>query len=158
MELVRRATPEDGRDIASRIRSADRREALDYVGVPPTVLLPLAAKKEGTMVGLDAEGVPQVMLGVEPVIGTPNMGIVWLVATKELENNRKAQMRFLRASRAILERLQEQYPILGNYVDERNELHLKWVKWLGFKIIKRVERWGWRGKPFLQIIRTRETI
>ena len=122
MELVRRATPEDGRDIASRIRSADRREALDYVGVashgPPA-----ARGQEGGHDGRPGcRGVPQVMLGVEPVIGTPNMGIVWLVATKELENNRKAQMRFLRASRAILERLQEQYPILGNYVDERNEL------------------------------------
>lgn len=155
IEPVRKATVEDAEDIASRLRAADRREAVDSIGIAPTILLPLAAKNPDTFVGLDADGRPQVMFGVDPVIGDPNMGIIWLMATKTLEEDRATQFRFLRNTMPMVHQFHEKYPMLGNYVDSRNELHLKWCKWLGFKTIKRVEKWGWRGLPFIQIVRIR---
>ena len=31
--------------------------------------------------------------------------------------------------------MQNLYPILWNFIDSRNEIHLRWIKWCGFKII-----------------------
>jgi len=155
LELIRKATVEDGRDIASRIRQADRREALAYTGVPPSILLPYAAKEPNTLVGLGPTGRPEVIFGVDPVPGTP-MGMIWLMATKELEEDKVLQMTFLRSCKTQLNRFLEEYPVLGNYLDERNKLHLKWVRWLGFSILKRIPNWGVEGRPFLQIVITRK--
>ena len=32
--------------------------------------------------------------------------------------------------------MEDKFPILFNYIDSRNKLHLTWLKWCGFKIIK----------------------
>ena len=154
--FIRKATKEDARDIASRLRHEDRREALDYIGVSPALILPHATENPDTWVGCGDDGRPEVIFGVEPLEGVEGVGIVWLMATEEIARDYKKQIQFLRKSREVIEDLQDKYPILGNYVDERNELHLKWCKWLGFSVLKRVEKWGWRGKPFIQIIRTRK--
>ena len=31
--------------------------------------------------------------------------------------------------------MEDKFPILFNYIDSRNKLHLTWLKWCGFKII-----------------------
>ena len=31
--------------------------------------------------------------------------------------------------------MQDKFPVLFNYIDSRNQLHLTWLKWCGFKII-----------------------
>jgi hypothetical protein len=156
VQLVRTATPEDARDIASRIRPADRREALAFVGVSPSLLLPLAAAKGNAKVGCSLEGRPEVIFGCDPVIGTEGVAMVWLMATTALETDKTSKFLFLRYSRKYLSELNEQYPVLGAYVDERNELHLRWLEWLGFKTLKRLPEWGAQRVPFRQVIKIRE--
>lgn len=155
MELIRPATVEDGREIASRIRPADRRETLAYTGVPPTILLPYAAQAPETFVGLSSSGSPEVIFGVDPVSDT-GMGMIWMLGTTVLETDRAFQVRFLRNCLSVIESYQEKYLVLGNYMDERNTLHHHWALRMGFRIIKRVPVWGAGRLPFLQIIRTRK--
>lgn len=156
MNLVRKATPEDARDIASRIRPADRREALAFVGASTSLLLPLAAAKGNAFVGTNLEGRPEVIFGVDPVIEAPGVGMVWLMATTALDTDNITKFLFARNSKRILRELNEQYPILGAYVDERNTVHLEWLDWLGFKTLKRIPEWGAERRPFRQVIKIRE--
>lgn len=60
-------------------------------------------------------------------------GIIWMVSTPEIEN---FKTKFLKGSRTVIETYHKQgIPVLWNWVDARNELHLKWLtKWLGFEI------------------------
>jgi hypothetical protein len=156
IELVRQATPEDARDIASRIRPADRREALAFVGVSPSILLPLAAAKGTALVGTNLDGRPEVIFGVDPVVGTPNVGMVWLMATTALDTDNITKFLFARNSKKVLRAINEKHPILGAYVDERNEVHLQWLEWLGFQTLKRIPEWGAAKVPFRQVIKIRE--
>ena len=34
-----------------------------------------------------------------------------------------------------VDEMSDKFPILFNYIDSRNKLHLTWLKWCGFKII-----------------------
>ena len=40
-----------------------------------------------------------------------------------------------------------------NYVDERNTTSIRWLKHLGFVLIKRIEDYGVGKKPFYEFVR-----
>ena len=54
-----------------------------------------------------------------------------------LGTNRFLEIRIpcARQSKKRVEEMQNLYPILWNFIDSRNEIHLRWIKWCGFKII-----------------------
>lgn len=60
------------------------------------------------------------------------VGCPYMLATDELP---KIGLRFVRNSKHRIDEMHEFYPILFNYIDSRNSLHLKWLKWCGFEII-----------------------
>ena len=37
--------------------------------------------------------------------------------------------------RGTRKEMEDRFPILFNYIDSRNKLHLDWLNWCGFKII-----------------------
>ncbi len=78
------------------------------------------------------------------------LGYVWMVATDRLV---KYQREFIRESRKWLDEAHEEYPMLGNFVDARNTLHIRWLDWMGFHFINRFEEWGFERRPFLQFVR-----
>lgn len=74
------------------------------------------------------------------VFGVSTAGVVWLVSTPEINWHVKT---FLRESRKWIDLFQEIHPVLWNWVDSRNTLHLKWLtKWLGFRITAEGEAYG----------------
>ena len=44
---------------------------------------------------------------------------------------------FARQCKSRVEEMQKQYPILWNFIDSRNAVHLRWIKWCGFKLINK---------------------
>jgi hypothetical protein len=42
---------------------------------------------------------------------------------------------FLKESRSEVEEMNRVYPHLFNVIDSRNEVHLRWIRWCGFKIL-----------------------
>jgi len=76
-------------------------------------------------------------------------GAIWLLASEGLTT---AQISFLRQCRDVVKVLNTKYKILWNFVDCRNSLHIKWLKWCGFKFINK-QNYGVLNKPFYEFIR-----
>ena len=46
--------------------------------------------------------------------------------------------------------------MIWNYVDARNVVHIKWLKWLGFTIINKHNQFGIGRIPFYEFVKIRE--
>ena len=79
---------------------------------------------------IDNHGQVVGMYGVCPVDETT--GIVWMLGSKGLHKIKRA---FLRESRTEVNGMNSLFPHIWNIIDSRNELHIKWIRWCGFKII-----------------------
>ena len=95
---------------------------------------------------MTADDLPIAMLGTAPVELIPDFGSIWLLGTEEIEEHPVA---LLRLCKKILPRLMTPYDMLFNLMDVRNELHVKFVKWLGFTFI-RERPFGPEGLPFYE--------
>lgn len=84
------------------------------------------------------------------IFGALSDGCIWAVGTDEIEDIWRP---FLRHSKTVVNQLQADYPILYNCVDARNLVHIRWLKWLGFKFIKKHERYGVAEIPFWEFVR-----
>jgi len=57
---------------------------------------------------------------------------VWMLGSKGLHKIKRA---FLRESRTEVNGMNSLFQHIWNIIDSRNELHIKWIRWCGFKII-----------------------
>lgn len=88
------------------------------------------------------------MFGVTPM--GDREGAVWLLASDEVM---KYPMTFLRRCRNTLDTLYEKYDVLFNYVDARNEVHIQWLRWMGFSFVAYYPEYGVEKRPFYEIVR-----
>ena len=146
--IVRDSVLHDCQVIAENIREDDRREILAMSGGEPL---------EAMVAGFIHSDKPRtVLVGETPVamFGSgevePGVGVVWLLGTDGIED---ISIQFLRESKHWLEQLHDKYEMLFNYVDERNTVHIKWLRWLGFKFINRHEQFGVENRPFIEFVR-----
>jgi hypothetical protein len=150
---VRPADLLDADALAPRLRSADRREIEAAVGASPHAVLRHGVQASDPCHAVVADGAVLALFGVVPVPESPHAGTVWLLASTDFAG----QASFIvRSSRAWIARLHEQYRVLANYVDARNEVHIRWLRWCGFVFVRRVERFGAMGLPFYEVRRERE--
>ncbi len=80
-------------------------------------------------------GAPAAMLGVTPS-EYDCAGKIWLLGTSAIE---RYPMTFLRHSREVLGQLYGRYTLLYNFTFVENEMHHRWLKWLGFVFLRKVE-------------------
>lgn len=149
-KYLRETTLEDIKFLAPNLRKADYEECLAATGREPYGVLAEGldwGDQNYTMVA--PTGIPVGLLGVGKSI-IEDAGSIWLCATDDIV---KYQMTFLRHSKQVLKELQQDYLALHNYVDARNSLHIKWLKWMGFTFINRFERFGVEQRPFYEFVR-----
>lgn len=134
--IVRLATLKDAVDLAPRLRSADVRElaALDPKATPKTALV-LSVGASTDCYAIEKTGVVIALFGAAPVEGSPQAGIVWMVSSDDLKT---ISILFLRHCKKHCQSLFANYRLLGNIVDSRNEVHVRWLKWLDFRFIRQV--------------------
>ena len=84
------------------------------------------------------------MWGVCPISLISGSGSPWMLGTDLIE---KKQRVFLRRSKPWLNDIRKDYRYLENFVDERNVMSIKWLKWLGFEMDE-AEPYGIHGEPF----------
>lgn len=136
MGFVRAYRPGDECDLAPRLREADLREIeLFGAGRDPMELLREGAEQSVpscTIIG--NIGFVAGMFGVVPE--DDGFGKVWLVGSDELVTPPLSRQ-FLRECRKFLAAMEPHYLALGNHIDARNTLHIKWLQWMGFTFIRR---------------------
>lgn len=115
--------------VANHVRPEDRVELRDLYGHDPFSALTLSYfVSDWAMTGL-VRGEPVCMFGVAPADGQPGVGRPWMIGTSLLD---RYQVVFLRNCRPQVARMQENYPLLENWVDRGNKRALRWLRWLGF--------------------------
>lgn len=92
------------------------------------------------------------ILGVVPV-GLSG-GAIALSGTPLLEQKRTC---FLRGTLDVLAELEKSYDTLFNVCDARNTVHHRWLKWAGFKFIRRIDQFGARKVPVIEFARITQT-
>lgn len=145
---VRPATLDDVRYLAPRLRRADKDEILAVTGAPAPLVLPECfrlSRSAWTCTGFSGE--PVGLIGVQDVEGIPELGWVWALFTDIIERH---PFTFLRASQQFNDIVHQHHPIITNLVDERNTVHIRWLRWMGFSFLRRIERWGAEGRPFIE--------
>lgn len=72
-------------------------------------------------------------------------GEPWLLGTDEIAD---VYLPFLRQSRIFIRRSLAIFGMLANWVDARNVLSIRWLRWLGFEMGAPTP-WGYEGRPFI---------
>jgi hypothetical protein len=153
MFRVRRAQLDDARALAPRLREADRMEVRASSGEDPLTALERAVRgSQPSCAMLDESGEVLALFGVSSHPARPGCGTVWMMGSDALVSRRGV---FLRTSKYWVEQLHRRYAVLGNFIDARNTVHLRWLHWLGFKTGRRVERFGFEQRPFIAFCRVR---
>lgn len=117
--------------IASGMRAADVEEVRASLGLNPQEALEFSLSSSTMAWTGTVDGEPVCMFGVsrrsmlDGSVGTP-----WLLGTDAIERHQAA---FLRRNKGIVKEMLAAYPVLRNWVDARNTLSIRWLKWLGFE-------------------------
>ena len=139
---------EDIKYLALRLRYEDKQEIIASTGLKPYEAL-LKGYLENVIVFtiVNTKNKPVGIFGVNDCGN--GLGAIWLVATNDLST---VQISFLRQCREVVKVFNNKYKILWNFVDCRNSLHIKWLKWCGFQFINK-KQYGVLQKPFYEFIR-----
>lgn len=151
MLLARQATPEDVLYLAPRLRKADLLEirATGYRD-PVESLMAGLESPDGCIVGTDKEGTPLIIGGTAPS-HEPIMGYGWMMASEDIT---KHWVSVLRNTSQWINHYRRHYRVLANAVHEKNELHIRWLRWAGFTFLRRIEMNGEGFYEFAKIFPT----
>lgn len=133
------------RTIARRMRQADRDEVAAISKLSPAEALIYSLRKSAHAWTALMDGRPEVMFGVGDLNVLAGVGAPWLLGTDAVEENYVA---FLRLSPDFRDQLLRRYSTLRNFVDARNRVSIRWLRWLGFKLFDPVELRGHKFHMF----------
>ena len=112
------------------LRKQDRNEILASHGPLAFDALRKVCEDGDTSVG-EIDGKVICMFGVAPMSLATGGGIPWLVSTDDLPRYAKS---FMERNKAWIEEKLAVYGYLQNYVDKRNTVSKRWLRWLGFQL------------------------
>ena len=153
MIRIRPALSTDAIELALKMRKADLQEIQANLGEDPlTVLEHGIAQSRPSYAVVNKADRLFALFGVVPDTVAADVGLVWLLASDELA---KYPFFVLRNTGKWIEILQQQYRVLWNHIDARNELHIRWLQWSGFTLVKRIENFGVEQRPFYEFEKVR---
>ncbi len=145
MSVIRPATRGDVLWVSSRLSPADDCEVQTATGERAIdVLPPMMKESEVYSIRPYRNSKPVALFGIMDC-GVPGTANVFLLGTVELPRIAKTLVGELPR---WLDAWCERFPILTNYADSRNELHLSYLRRLGFTIGDTMDI---RGVPFHEI-------
>lgn len=142
--LVKRATAEDVEEVIRNIRDADRLEIESATGKPYDEVLRGLPKLCDEMWAGFADGKCGVLFGFQKPTFVSEHTVAWLISTKMVDAE---AITFIRNSKKVFGLMCKGHEYLFNFVDSRNKLAIRWLKWLGFTIYD-PEPYGARGELF----------
>jgi hypothetical protein len=142
---VRKATVDDIPYLVKHLRKEDIKEIKAASGNKPEESLSQAFEQPniGIWVGVYKDN-PEIIFGVAHS-ACPDIGFPWMVCTNKLKESPKE---FIVKCKKWVNGFSLQFPLLMNFVHAENELHIRWLKWCGFKFIQLHEEYGHTKEPF----------
>ena len=146
---IKVATLKEANYLSTRLRQEDINECKASANLKPLEALTMGIKNSHLpLVIYNNKNEPVFIVGVVPQ--GKNLGMIWLLSSPELKN---MPMTFLRNCKDVLECYHKTFPILYNYIDARNTLHMTWLKWLGFRFIKVHPKFGYEQIKFIEFFK-----
>lgn len=128
--MIRPTIASDLVDLAPRLRDADLLEIEALAGLGPLEALSVGLfHSTSCMTGVGEGGSIVAIFGVAPL--KHGVGSVWLLTAPEVVEYRRE---ILTTGRKWLDEQNALYPVLTNWVTESNDVHLRLIKHLGFKL------------------------
>ena len=128
-------------EVASNLLPAARREVEEGHGIDSTEALVDAVQKPSCVYFVVPNGKTAGMAGVDPG------GQIWMLCTPVIHDYPIA---FAREAKRYVER--QPNKLLWNVVDKRNKVHLKLLKFLGFKFLREL-KYGPNNLSFIEFCR-----
>ena len=128
-------TKEDLKYLSQNLREEDMREVSSLIPNPDYLqVLRDCVEHSDTVYVVRVDEVPVVIFGSRKTEDTvervgKKAADIWLLGTNDIKLNKTS---FLKLSRKCVRELARDVDYLWNIVDPRNELHIRWLKWLGF--------------------------
>ena len=130
-------------EVACNLRSDDFREISEGHGVDPLLYLASMSADPSTVYFTSPSGKAAGMAGVG------QQGDIWMLCTPDIH---RYPITFAREAKRYVDSRTE--PLLWNIVDSRNKAHLKLLKFLGFKFLRKLEH-GPNNITFIEFCRVR---
>ena len=115
----------DAYEVSQKLRYEDKRELEEGHGLQPSIALPLAASR-GCYAFMVPDGRIAGLAGVDE-------GAIWMLCTEAIHDY---PITFARGAKRFVDSRPER--LLWNIADKRNTIHLKLLKFLGFKFLREV--------------------
>lgn len=138
---------EDAQRIAPLLREKDKREIEVVSGLNPEASLPRAFDLPGERIIAETSNGDPILIGGAHPTHPKVAAAIWMLGTPLLEHY---ALPSVRTALRYIERWHQTYPLLWNRALEANDLHVRWLKLLGFSFIRRVDI---RGFPFIEFVR-----
>ena len=135
------ATVEAALGVASNLLPDDRREVEEGHGHDPVEIIPACANYGDTVYFTAPNG------EIAGVAGVQEDGRIWMLCTPVIY---KYPQWFVRNAKKYVESRQEK--LLWNIVDKRNRVHIKLLRFLGFKFLRELKH-GPNQLPFMEFCR-----
>ena len=136
-------TTEAALTVASNLRSDDFREVTEGHGLDPITFLPFVAQEGAAVYFTVPDGKTAGLAGVG------EGGVIWMLCTPDIQ---RYPITFAREAKRYVDSREE--PLLWNIVDCRNTVHLKLLKFLGFKFLRKLNH-GPNNLQFIEFCRVR---
>ena len=140
-KYIHKITLEAAKEVASNLRLEDRREVEEGHGIDSTLALIEAVQKPSCVYFTVPSGKTAGMAGVD------HGGQIWMLCTNAIE---ESPITFAREAKRYVERQPDK--LLWNIVDKRNVVHLKLLKFLGFKFLRELKH-GPNNLSFIEFCR-----
>ena len=128
---ITRADYSDIERMRGRVRQPDVDELRDIYQMTPEQALEQGLEIATHAWTMSADGEPICMMGIYPMSALTGLGILWMVSTTGVDENRFA---FARASRRHVDEMLKDYDCVLGAVSWNREPVLEWAKWLGFSV------------------------
>ena len=139
-KFIHPLTKEVAFEVASNLLPEDRREVKEGHGHDPEIVIPLAYQGDSVYFR-----VPNGELA--GIAGVQKDGQIWMLCTPAIL---KYPVTFAREAKRYVDSRQEK--LLWNVVDKRNTVHIKLLRFLGFKFLRELE-YGPNKLPFIEFCR-----
>lgn len=127
--ILRPATAYDAMSLAPRLREQDLEEIAHGSGAEPLSVLKNALRTSTFSQAITTDsGLVVALWGVVPL--SDRQGSIWMLGAPEIE---QVSLPFLRACRPSVDAMHAEFPELLCASWHRNELHHRWLRWLGFE-------------------------